>query len=429
MSASFSRASEYKEIKITRDDTSIYIDWKTIHFSYYESIFSPIVTASLSYIDLGDLVNSNKSVDVQERSGTLLEALPIQGKGKERLAFKIENGSGELNFLSNPMYVSNPIPLFQEDLREGVKLQLISEYSVKNENINLYKKYYNTISSSVEQILSEELKIPKTRLYIDQTSNSDSISGYGQRPFDVIMETASKSISSSGGPGFFFWETKDGFHFKSIDEIIKKGPVQEYVYHNVATNSLEDPNTNYRILNDPKYNNNSNILNDLRSGLYRTKNVSFDFSSFEYKQEFVDLSKIGFETLGTLQDYSDTFKESENFTRTNFYVVDSGLNNPGISTTIINNQKYYLPQSIMRYNLLMSQVLDITVPCNLKLKAGDVINCQFKKRSSSNLSSGSVGQLQSGNYIITHLCHDFTPKRSYSSLRIVRDSQGIYKNT
>ena len=144
--ASFSRASQYKEIKITRDKTSIYIDWKTVNFSYYESIFSPIVTASLTYVDSGDLVKSNKSIDVQERSGTLLEALPIQGKGKEKISFKIENASGELDFTSEPMYVSNPIPIFQDDLRESVNLTLISQHSITNENINPYKKYYNTIS-------------------------------------------------------------------------------------------------------------------------------------------------------------------------------------------------------------------------------------------------------------------------------------------
>ena len=132
--------------------------------------------------------------------------------------------------------------------------------------------------------------------------------------------------------------------------------------------------------------------------------------------------------MGNSVDYLNTFDEYENFTRTNFFVLDSGLTNPGISTNIDNNERYYLPQSIMRYNLLMSQVLDITVPCNLKLKAGDVITCEFKKRSSSDLSSGSIGQLQSGRYIITHLCHNFTPKRSFSSLRIVRDTSGIYTN-
>lgn len=426
--ASFSRASQYKEIKITRDKTSIYIDWKTVNFSYYESIFSPIVTASLTYVDSGDLVRSNKSIDVQERSGTLLEALPIQGKGKEKISFKIENASGELDFTSMPMDVSNPIPIFQDDVRESVNLKLISQYYSVNENITLYKKYYNTISSSVQQILKDELKIPVGRLKIDSTSNADSISGNGQRPFDVVINAASKSLSSSGGPGFFFWETKEGFHFKSLDDIINSPSVQTYNYHNIATSSLDDPNTNFRILNNPSYKNNSNLSNDLRVGLYRTKNVYFDFSTFEYKQEFINLSERGFKNLGNNIDYSKTFNESESFTRTNFFVLDSGLTNPGITTGVINNEKYYFPQSIMRYNLLMSQVLDITVPCNLKLKAGDVITCEFKKRSSSDLSSGSIGQLQSGRYIITHLCHNFTPKRSFSSLRIVRDTSGIYTN-
>jgi hypothetical protein len=426
--ASFSRASQYKEIKITRDNTSIYIDWKTVNFSYYESIFSPIVTASLTYVDTGDLVRSNKSVDVQERTGTLLEALPIQGRGKEKISFKIENASGELDFTSAPMLVSDPIPVFQDDTRESVRLNLLSKYSTINENINLYKKYYNTISSSVQKILTEELKIPTEKLKIDATSNSSSISGSGQRPFDVIINAATKSLSSSGGPGFFFWETREGFHFKSIDDMISSESVQTYNYHNVATSSLDDPNTNYRILNEPSYKNNSNLLNDLRVGLYRSKNVSFDFSTFEYKQEFLNLSKSGFKTLGNYADYSNTFDESESFTRTNFFILDSGLTNPGITTFIDNNERFYLPQSLSRYNLLMSQVLDITIPCNLKLKAGDVITCEFKKRSTSDLSSGSIGQLQSGRYIITHLCHNFTPKRSFSSLRIVRDTPGIYTN-
>ena len=424
--ASFSRASQYKEIKITRDKTSIYIDWKTVNFSYYESIFSPIVTASLTYVDSGDLVKSNKSIDVQERSGTLLEALPIQGKGKEKISFKIENASGELDFTSMPMDVSNPIPFFQDDIRESVNLKLISQYYSANENVNLYKKYYNTISSSVQQILKDELKVPSERLKIDSTSNADFISGNVQRPFDVVINAASKSLSSSGGPGFFFWETKEGFHFKSLDDIINSPSVQTYNYHNIATSSLDDPNTNFRILNEPRYKNNSNLSNDLRVGLYRTKNVYFDFSTFEYKQEFINLSERGFKNLGNSIDYSKDFDESESFTRTNFFVLDSGLTNPGITTGIINNEKYYFPQSMMRYNLLMSQVLDITVPCNLKLKAGDVITCEFKKRSTSDLSSGSIGQLQSGRYIITHLCHNFTPKRSFSSLRIVRDTSGIY---
>lgn len=426
--SSFLKASEYKEIKITRGSTSVFIDWKTVEFSYYESIFSPIITANLTYVDSGDLVKSNKTIDVQERTGTLLEALPIFGKGEETISFKIENASGVLDFTSNPLYVSNPIPIFQKDNKEAVSLSLVSKYSVKNENINLYKKYYNTISSSVGKILTEEFEIPSEKLFIDTTSNSYSFGGHGQRPFDIIVSVAAKSISSSGGPGFFFWETKDGFHFKSIDNIIASNTVRTYRYHNVTTSSLTDPETNFRILNDPAYKNNSNVLNDLRAGVYRTKNIFFDPHTFEYKEDFINLSESGLETLGNGVNYSKVFDEKENFTRTSFFILDAGFSNPGVSTVVDNNQRFYHAKSIMRYNLLMNQMLDITIPCNLELKAGDVIECKFAKRSSDNLGSDSIGQLQSGRYIITHLCHYFTPRKSYSSLRIVRDTPGIYTN-
>jgi hypothetical protein len=428
--SSFSRPSQYKEIKITRDDTSIFIDWKTVNFSYYESIFSPVITGSLTYVDTGDLAKSNKSVDVQERTGTLLEALPIQGRGREKISFKIENASGQLDFTSNPLYVSNPIPIFQENnQRESVVLRLVSKYSIDNENSNIYSKYYNTISSSIKKLLVDELKVSEDKLDIDSTSNSDSINGLGQRAFDICIEMASRSVSTSGGPGFFFWETKEGLHFKALDTLVKSSPVETYKYHQISQSHIEGTEVNYRILNSPSYKNNSNLTNDLRSGLFRTKNISFDLSSFEYKQEFINLSSLGFETLNNYTDYSEVFNENENFTRTNFFILDSGLNDPGISTVVTNNQRFYLPQSLMRYNLLMSQVLDITIPCNLKLKAGDTIECQFAKISSENLSSGSIGQLQSGKYLITHLCHNFTSRYSYTSLRIVRDTFGIYKSS
>lgn len=426
--SSFLRASQYKEIKITRDKTSVYIDWKTVNFSYYESIFSPITTASLTYVDNGDLVKSNKSVDVQERAGTILEALPIFGKGEETVSFNIQNDSGSLDFTSKPMVVSNPIPLYQRDNKEAVSIHLYSKYSIDNENKKLYKKYYNTISSSVNQILKEEFKIPAEKLFIDPTSNSYSFNGHGQRPFDVIVSIASKSLSTSGGPGFFFWESRNGFHFKSIDKIIESNSVATYRYHNVITSSLNDPQTNYRILNDPSYKNNSNVLNDLRAGVYRTKNIFFNPQTFEYKEDFVNLSNSGLETLGNGVNYSQVFDEKENFSRTSLFILDSGFNDPGISTSVDNNQRYYYAKSVMRYNLLMNQIMDITVPCNLQLKSGDVITCEFAKRSSDSLASGSISQLQSGRYIITHLCHHFTPRKSYTSLRISRDTPGIYTN-
>ena len=49
-------------------------------FSYYESVFSPIVTASMSYLESGTVRFVEDNNDTQDRSGTVLDTLPIEGK-------------------------------------------------------------------------------------------------------------------------------------------------------------------------------------------------------------------------------------------------------------------------------------------------------------------------------------------------------------
>ena len=41
------------------------------------------------------------------------------------------------------------------------------------------------------------------------------------------MMLASKSVPTDGNPGFFFYETKDGHNFRSIDSLISQDPVAE----------------------------------------------------------------------------------------------------------------------------------------------------------------------------------------------------------
>ena len=120
------------------------------------------------------------------------------------------------------------------------------------------------------------------------------------------------------------------------------------------------------------------------------------------------------------------FDQSDNFSKTNYFILDSGNSEAGISTAVNNNPLEHYAKAAMRYNLFLTQILDITVPCNPNLKAGDTIQCEFEKVTVSNKNEGAVDEQQSGKYIILHLCHYFTPKRSFTSLRLTRDTYGLY---
>ena len=81
-------------------------------------------------------------------------------------------------------------------------------------------------------------------------------------------------------------------------------------------------------------------------------------------------------------------------------------------------------QAIMRYNVLFTQTLSMTVPCNTDLRAGNIITCEFPKISRKD--SAELDPDTSGKYIIKELCHHFDPDGSYTSMKLIRDTFGFY---
>ena len=68
-------------------------------------------------------------------------------------------------------------------------------------------------------------------------------------------------------------------------------------------------------------------------------------------------------------------------------------------------------------------MVSLLVPCNLNLKAGDVIKCQFPKISTG---SEEYDDEQSGLYLIKELCHHFDDEKSETSMKLLRDTFGLY---
>lgn len=426
-----SRASKYSEIKISKNGREVSLEGRTVNFSYYESLLSPHVSAKIVFIDSGNAIQAEKSVDIQERYGTIVSSLPVRGSGDEEISFKIEGKLGNIDFTSYPLIVNSKPSPSQESTKQVVSLNLISKYASKNENTNVYKKYYNNISASVTKILLDELGVPQNRIAeIENTQNSCAFVGASRRVFDLIISLCPRSIPVNGTAGYFFWETQDGFKFKSIDSLVSAQPVATYQYYNVANSSVDNDDNDFRILVQPEFVKDQNLLDLLRSGGLRSKNIFLDLSSGKYEEIYTTLNGSGIKVLGGNQEYSPDFYPSGNdnktFTRTNHFILDTGNMEKGLSTNLNNDPKQYLAKSSMRYNILISQVVNIIVPCNPNLRAGDIINCEFEKITASSKTSGSVDESQSGKYMILHLCHNFDSQRSFTSLTLIRDTYGIY---
>ena len=175
----------------------------------------------------------------------------------------------------------------------------------------------------------------------------------------------------------------------------------------------------------PRFEKDQDVMKALKGGVYRSRNIFFDPRTFCYEEVTYDISKEGVKkTLGGAPPFADDVKS---FTKTFHHILDVGSLDSNPSTEINNDPREWQASSVMRYNLLHSQVVHIQIPCNLKLEAGNVVKMDIES-TSANKEEGAKDEQQSGNYLILNLCHHFTDRRSITSLTLIRDTYGIKRS-
>ena len=110
--------------------------------------------------------------------------------------------------------------------------------------------------------------------------------------------------------------------------------------------------------------------------------------------------------------------DNNNFQSHTHMCLNPGADDKGVGFEMINDPSNYEPKANMRYGLLHSQLIDIQVPCNILLEAGDVIKLQLENITQDEKLLQIYNQHRSGYYLILHLCHHFDPDNSYTSLTL-----------
>lgn len=432
------KPSIYEILVIESIDQSKTIDIRTgtVSIDYYEDIFSPTITAKIRVVNTGD------SIEKDGEWQSIYNGLPL--RGGERVVMKIKGNtesSPGLDFsakVEDYFYVSSITEVISKSQNESFVLNLVSREAITNETSRVIKKYPTTssIDESVRLILEEYLKTDKIGT-IDVCKNKYGFIGNMRKPFTVLVWLASKAvpdISQDATAGFVFYQTKDGFQFRSIDKLIMEEQKGEYFYGEVNQSSFFQ-NNDFKIL---KYSTNKNqdLLEKLRLGTYSSYRMFYDpysfnftapeqgvFKSSDYQNKVKNLGKtLSVPELPAATGTSASLGDTP--TRIFTQIIDVGTLENDVSTEVNSDPIEYQSQSIMRYNILFTQNMNMTIPLNTNLRAGDVIKCNFPKVSNS--EANEYDDEQSGLYMIKELCHHFDTEGSYTSMKLIRDTFGLY---
>ncbi len=431
--ASPSQGSTYEKFDIISLDGSKTVPLKggVIEFQYFEDLFSPVMTAKLS------IVNTASPTDPKQRG--IYNDLPIRGGERVdiHITTPIELALGSRGEFKMSLYVNNISGYVQEKGMETFTLHLISKEGLLNQNTRVIEKF---VGKSIKELIDYMLKAVKCEEIdeVEETKGKINFIGNMRKPFTIAPMLASRAIptdSKQNTAGFFFWQTRIGMRFKSIESLIKQESVAEYVY-NRAVETAAAAEVNFKKILSMQVINNANILGSARSGEYSTYRIFFNPHTFQFTQYDTSYAKkwstMGGANLGTeLADPPPVVDpEGENkFTKPYMaHRIISGINatgclEPKVDSTVVQPQTEDMSQAVWRYESLFSQVMTLQVAVNIKLMAGDKIECLFPQVSKDD----DVDDRQSGLYIIKEISHFFSGNRSYTAMKVLRDTSGKKK--
>lgn len=427
-------------------------------FFYYEDIFSPFVTAVINLHDSGQ---------------NLIGNLPIQGG--ERIVVKIKDVRDKIS--EYEMYVWKIYNRQFTKNSQNYNLALISKEALFNEGVRITEPLSGLPNDIVKKILQEYLATDKeikteTAKYkikfypngkkahaIIQTLMYKSVSKNSSQPSETSGKASSdKSKTSlpkdtkkaSGTAGYLFFENKDGFVFKSMDLLCSDGtdsfggepPVATYIYKPITDPAKQD---NYYTIEEYKFENEIDMIDQLRNGIFSTYMVYYNYSTGAYEEYTYSLSET-FKNMSHLgsQDKLPAFQEkmSSYPSRVMSMILDHETwfdgeepaspeekDGGSAKTQFPDYQKYYVSQGIARKYLMENQKMELTIPGNTDLKVGDKIKILIPNVSAEQeRNTKPYDEESSGTYLIAKLSHNnvfLNNSTCTTKLELIRDTYGI----
>ena len=313
---------------------------------------------------------------------------------------------------------------------------MVSEEFIKNEeeDARVNSRFDGRISDHIEKILKSALKTRK-KLDIEETSNNYNFIGNNRKPYYVLNWLSKASISGKdskkgSSAGFFFFETSEGFKFKSIDGLFAQEKKKSFLFNETSDKDGKVPAGYSGKVLQHQADNNINVQEKFQMGAYGTRLVVFDPFNCYYEviKQTAEETKKGTKLGGKdLPKFNDKFKTD--FTRTTYMLVDTGTLPTGNTQQQIDksteknfDSKNVLNQAIRRYNQMFAGMQTITITGDFSLHAGDVIFLDTPGLRPE--KNDEVDREQGGLYIIADLCHYISHKETYTKLNLVRDSFG-----
>lgn len=339
--------------------------------------------------------------------------------GEESLIIKYRTHSGmkhkELKFYCYSM--TDKLPIGQ---KMGYVLHFASEEYITSRT-NRVNRSFKALSAEkiISTVLSDEAGSKKP-IITSKTADPITFIATNIYPFALISSIMSRSKGAKHGDyGFVFFESTDGFHFQSIDELIDKTPIKYTLSNRAGTLQEEDT---LHTVNAFQVDETHNVLSRMDDGTYGSEVLVFDpikrkvtTKTFDYfnDEHYAMLNNTaGQSPSKRLHTSGFKFKAANK----RILVVDNGVRSEGRALRLA------------RMNWLNSGFrMRIEIPGNSDLHVGDTINLVYPSHSGDDIEKANKTEdrFLSGKYLnisMMHIIEKSSTTKYTCTCEVVRDS-------
>ena len=283
-----------------------------------------------------------------------------------------------------------------------------------NKLANVIRSYKGTLGESLQSIARDYLSI--NDVDIEPTSGYRTVCMTGLSPFNIFDWISKQALSANGRTDslYYFYETADGFKFKTLRKIVEEANTHNYTL-TVDKNKQHNEKDIYSIM-DFHQNQLGSQHSRIDGGLYQNELMQFDIinreiksKKYKYSDDYDKIHVIGKNPVTDLQvNYPKWINpETKNKGTTASLRIRSDETAFGQTNTLEQKYNHTLAQGA-----LFNQIsLSMSFFGNPKIRSGDLIDIEAGDLSAK--EQKELDFLLNGKFLIANVRHRIVNAEQY----------------
>lgn len=279
---------------------------------------------------------------------------------------------------------------------------VVDEFLYDREIKDLHRNYREVLGVRIEKDVNIDPTNGLQRFVIPNMTVDDTIDFF-----------AREADCDTHSPYYLFYEHGNGFNFRDLNNLTQQEPKERYVY--LSTNILDeedDPELavrDYQKIIDYNVIRQTDILGNVRSGLFRSKTINLDILKknkseyiFDYDKEYKRFNRLQNWKIPGQVDHDPVIYMMQSRTGHDVCcpVFEPENHLPKRVNEFVARRKSYERH-------IFNTLVEITVPGNSELNVGEVIDVVIPNATTLDKTDGKKDKYLSGKYLITKVRHKF----------------------